>query len=149
MALQPPVRKHRCDFWALFWPSKDVDGQWVAHCLNFDIVSQGNSLMHARDMLIEAVALSLMDDFEAGRDPIARPSAPKEYWDKMKHVLEKGERVKFSEVPTKGSITVATVIGLEIRIEKREVQIPNSKDIEIPPAYLIDAMSSSSDRVHA
>jgi len=39
MAPEPTVREHRCDFWTLFWLSEDLPGQWVAYCLNLDIVS--------------------------------------------------------------------------------------------------------------
>ena len=35
------------NIWVIACPSKSIEGQWVAHALEFDVVSQGNSLEHA------------------------------------------------------------------------------------------------------
>ena len=43
--------------WALIYPSLDVEGEWVAHCLDFDIVSQGTSPGHAGTMIREACGI--------------------------------------------------------------------------------------------
>lgn len=53
--------------------------QWVAHCLDLDIISQGNSIDHATEMLREAVGMSVWDDLES--DTYTRQTkAPPEYW---------------------------------------------------------------------
>lgn len=161
MATQQSVREHRCDFWALFWPSKDIPDQWVAHCLNLDIVSQGNSLSHACEMLFEAVALSLTDDLIANRSPIERPSAPAEDWKTLEGVLENGEPVKFSEISTsvdqqKGRrLTVATMMKLTVRIERRAaaadnlVRVPDASETHVMPAWMCAAVSNPPNNLHA
>ena len=63
-----------------FFPAEDVPGIWVAHCLDFDVVSQGTSLSDAMGMIREAVELTVIDDLGRGLDPHLR-RAPKEEWD--------------------------------------------------------------------
>lgn len=41
--------------------AKDVPGQWVAHDITSDVVSQGNSPEHALKMLLEAIAIVASD----------------------------------------------------------------------------------------
>ena len=55
---------------------KDAESdQWVAVCLEFDVVTQGDSEQHARDMIREAVELYLQDlsreDYEMLYQPIS------------------------------------------------------------------------------
>lgn len=58
----------------------DLQGQWVGHCLDVDVVSQGGSLKQAYEMIREAVDMVVLDDLNAGRDPSKR-SAPREEWE--------------------------------------------------------------------
>ena len=68
------------DLSVLVTPS-EIDGVWVSHCLDLDIVSQGDSVEHAMKMLLEAVGMLVMDDLAHGLDPMERPSADSEYWE--------------------------------------------------------------------
>jgi predicted RNase H-like HicB family nuclease len=66
----------------VFFPAPDVPGEWVAHCLPIDVVSQGHSLEHAGEMIQEAVAICVLTDAMEGLDPLAaRQPAPPEYWE--------------------------------------------------------------------
>jgi predicted RNase H-like HicB family nuclease len=66
----------------VFFPAPDVPGEWVAHCLPIDVVSQGHSLEHAGEMIQEAVALCVLMDAKDGVDPlVVRRPAPPEYWE--------------------------------------------------------------------
>lgn len=58
----------------------DLEGQWVGHCLDVDVVSQGASLQQAYEMTREAVEMVVLDDLNANRDPSER-SAPREEWE--------------------------------------------------------------------
>ena len=78
--MQPRARIYNA--WVFVRPADDVAGQWVAHCLEFDVVTQGNSLAHALEMVVEAVSMVVADDLDAGRDPLAR-RAPPPCWDEM------------------------------------------------------------------
>lgn len=60
---------------------EDLPDQWAAHCLEFDLVTQGSSIEDAMSMATEAVAQAVVDDLERGLDPFDRPSAPDEDWE--------------------------------------------------------------------
>jgi predicted RNase H-like HicB family nuclease len=48
----------------------DVPGAWVAECIPLGVVTQGDSLKHAIDMLAEAVDMVIDDDLQRGVDPL-------------------------------------------------------------------------------
>ena len=76
----PASRVFQC--WNTVFPAEDLPGQWVAHCLDLDVVTQGDSVEHALKMLSEAASMVLSDDIRCGRDPMDR-RAPRKYWDQM------------------------------------------------------------------
>jgi predicted RNase H-like HicB family nuclease len=84
--------------WVLVEPAKDIPGIWMAYCLDFDVISQGDSPKDAIDCIAEAVQMAVMDDLDEGRDPFARQRAPEIFWDRLVRVLEHGEEIKISEV---------------------------------------------------
>jgi len=83
------------NFWFVFQRAEDVPGEWVGHCLELDVVSQGTSLKHAAAMLGEACFMTVCDDLMASRDPLER-RAPEEYWKALYHIVENGEKVQFA-----------------------------------------------------
>lgn len=54
--------------------------QWVAHCLNWDLITQGDSPAHALEMLCEAIGLAIEEDRRGGLDPSDLPPAPPDVW---------------------------------------------------------------------
>ena len=66
------MKSLRLDVWTSFWPSKQIPGQWIAHCLDFDIVTQGDSLEHAAEMLAEATLMVAKDDLARDKNPFDR-----------------------------------------------------------------------------
>lgn len=126
--------EHRCDLWVLIRPSKDVSGQWVAHCLNLDLISQGSSPEHARDMIREAAASTLAYDLKAGRNPLEHRSASQELWEELRFVMTKGRPVTFSEV-SRDHGTLAVMVGFQISdSEARESEPP-----ELLPAWFLSS----------
>ena len=61
-------------------PCKDIPGEWLAHCLTTDIITQGAGLQQACEALGEALQLCAGDDADNGRDFYDRKPAPTEYW---------------------------------------------------------------------
>lgn len=82
----------------LILPASDVRGQWVAHCLNWDLVSQGDSPSHAATMITEAVVMAIEEDTKAGLDPADRPSAPQPLWDLFVRTQHGGTRIAPGDV---------------------------------------------------
>lgn len=70
------------NLWVVVRPAADLKGQWVAHCLDLDLVTYGNSLRHAMDMVHEAAEATILDDLNSKNDPMDR-RAPRECWDEM------------------------------------------------------------------
>ena len=68
--------------WIYIERAKEIPGEWVSHCLDFDVVMQGRSLQEAFDTLIESMRMIVIDDMKVGRDPHER-RAPKSEWDRF------------------------------------------------------------------
>ncbi len=79
----------RYNLWFCVRRTIDAPGQWTAHCLELDVVTQGESVAHALRMLSEACTMTLACDLEAGRDPFER-RAPESYWVELYRVVCKG-----------------------------------------------------------
>jgi len=80
-------RTYTC--WAIIEPADDVPDTWTAHCLEFDVVSVGNSAEHAVDMVVEAAAIVIEEALNDGRDPIC--PAPRECWEMLERIQTYGK----------------------------------------------------------
>jgi predicted RNase H-like HicB family nuclease len=99
-------------FWFLLRKADDVPGEWVAHCLELDVVSQGRSVDHAAEMLFEATAMALVDDIEHGRDLSGR-RAPEPFWDELWKVVREGEpfdATKLADLDDVGGLIAGQVV---------------------------------------
>lgn len=68
----------------VIYPSLEVNGQWVAHCLPIDLVSQGNDPAHAIEMIAEAIEMVAEHHVSEGREPFAgMETAPLECWEML------------------------------------------------------------------
>lgn len=67
------------DAWVVLRRAEDVEGEWVAHCLDFDVIAQGVSMQEAAEAAKEAIGIILADDVEAKLDPYDR-RAPQRFW---------------------------------------------------------------------
>lgn len=60
----------------LIYRAPDLPTQWIGHCLDLDVVSQGDSPADAFKMVSEAVDLVVADDRAQGLHPLGRQAAP-------------------------------------------------------------------------
>lgn len=65
---------------AVVYPSRNLPGEWVSHCLELDLMSQGSSAHEAINLLVEAISLSAQWAMEEGLPPLEMKSAPPEAW---------------------------------------------------------------------
>lgn len=93
----------------------DLPGQWIAHCLDLDLVTQGTSIEDALRMAKEMIHLTVEDDVERGLDPFERPMAPDEDWDRMLRVLRRG-RSASTLTPSERTRLRVVVARLTLRI---------------------------------
>ncbi len=85
------MHNHRpLNFWVVAKPAPDMPGWWIAHCLDIDVITQGDSLEDALSSIPEAVGMTLADDLKAGRDPLQR-RAPPEYWAELAEIQRSGD----------------------------------------------------------
>jgi len=64
----------------LVYPDADIPGDFVAHCLNLDIVATGDTQGSAIDLLKELVEDAVLAALEDGTlEQLCRP-APRKYW---------------------------------------------------------------------
>jgi hypothetical protein len=116
-------KSYQYTFWALFYPSEELPKQWIAHCLNLDIVTQGNSLKHAINMLLEAVQLILEDQ----RDICKYEMAPREDWKKLSKVISKGKLTDFTSQTirtTSKQPTVAAILSVPTATKSQRIKTP-------------------------
>lgn len=138
------------EFSILIRPAVDIKGQWIAHCLNWDLVTQGDSAQHAVVMTIEAIAIAIEEDEAAGLDPADRPSAPREAWDLFSRTQHTGTRISPADVNTlKASpgIVIAAVMYMESAGKRgapeRIASIPGA-----PPPFMIAALQDACNSAH-
>lgn len=67
-------------FHIFVYPAPDLEGQWMAHSLELDIVAQGDSKERARDALVDAVDAVVRYNLDHGLVPIQVSPAPHEVW---------------------------------------------------------------------
>jgi hypothetical protein len=85
------------NLWVVVKPAEDLPDQWVAHCLDLDVITQGTSFKHAMDMVFEASSMVIAEEIVAGRDPLAR-RAPDEDWNDLYKIVSEGHQVPFSHL---------------------------------------------------
>jgi predicted RNase H-like HicB family nuclease len=98
--------------WIVVEPAEDIPGLWVSHCLDFDVISQGETPQDAIDAVTEAVAMTVVDDLHSDLDPSER-RAPAEFWDRLVHILKHGDQVKLSEFKGKAFLATQVTLVLE------------------------------------
>ncbi|HEY1555814.1 MAG TPA: hypothetical protein VGF94_13340 [Kofleriaceae bacterium] len=105
--METMAQKRVYSCWMLIEPAEDVPGLWVSHCLNFDVIAQGENPLEALESLREAVTLMVSDDLLNGRDPQERV-APEEEWNKLARIMKNGKPVKLSELKPDQKVLLAT-----------------------------------------
>ena len=129
----------------LLLSAPDVPGEWISHCLDWDIVSQGRSPQHAMAMLCEAIMLSIQEDISDDMSDQPRPKAPDELWKQFAAVRKRGTQLsaaaleKLSAHPQshKGVVCAAEI---QLDFEVRHVEKPSGPHVGnvglIPPPFL-------------
>jgi hypothetical protein len=126
----------------LVTPSSSVPGQWVAHCLNLNIVTQGDSIQHALMMAREAVGQVVADDLLHGLDPLERPAADPECWKMVAEIHHQGLALTTVQDPSRIRAALAS-----LRVVVPTEALPHHarpEEIEVemmPPAWQLAALS--------
>jgi predicted RNase H-like HicB family nuclease len=135
------VEVRELNLWVLVRPAPDVAGQWVAHCLDLDVVTQGNDFQHALRMLSEAVWMVMVADFELGRDPLKRTRAPEEDWSELYRVQREGTLTNITVVSDR--VVAAVQLHVKVGLNVGRERLREASDVEaLPPAWMVAALGS-------
>lgn len=116
-------------------PAADLPGKWIAHCLDVDVVTYGDSLTHAISMAKEAVEMVFVDDLGAGHEPLER-RAPKEFWDEMwKRLMPKTVALPLREVLKRSGVAYVILEPTLRCFLVRENKPARGPEIEVPVAH--------------
>lgn len=118
--------------WIVIEPAEDIPGMWVGHCLDFDVMSQGDTPHDVIESVTEAITMTVEDDLHNGLDPSER-RAPDEFWDRLAHLLKHGKQVKLSEVTGERKVVFATQVTLVLERQPQDSAEDFSK-FNVPPA---------------
>jgi hypothetical protein len=114
------VRRAIHTLWFIGRPSDDVPGDWEAHCLEFDLVGQGENLREALELSVEAAAIHIRESLRAQCDPYAA-RAPEEFWALRDNIISAGEKLspeQFHEIiHSGGNWVLAAEIPVEVDID--------------------------------
>lgn len=113
------IQQHRFNAWVVIRRAEDVQGAWVAHCLDFDIVSQGSDLQDALRMIVEALSLCFEDDLRADRLPPMRP-APDALWQELLGIQREGVPVGDEELKDDSKIGL---VALQLQLDVLRVSV--------------------------
>jgi predicted RNase H-like HicB family nuclease len=126
----------------LVTPAEDIPGQWVAHCLNLDVVTAGESIEHALEMAREAVLEVVADDLKHDLNPLDRASAPTECWEIATAMMHHG--TPLANVADRTQIR-AVLAQLQVLVPRAALpslaQPPVPLGVMAPPAWQIAALS--------
>ncbi len=117
-------------------PADDVPGTWVAHCLEFDVVTQGDTPEHALQMIYEAVSMVVCDDLERGADPNER-RAPDSEWALLSRIREDGGPVQFADAARAAldsSAHCRIALNFQLAVEEASAEALESHSL---PSYML------------
>lgn len=137
------------EFSVLVRLAPDVPGQWISHCLNWDLVTQGDSPGHALRMVVEAIAAAIEEDVKAELDPADRAPAPPEHWDVFARTQQRGTRISPADVDSLSESSVLAAILYVASIEERAA-VPQHYplDASVPPPFVIAALQDGDTVSH-
>jgi len=124
-----------------------LEDQWVAHCLNWDLVSQGDSPAHAIQMVHEAIHIAIAEDVSDGFDPSERHSAPKALWELFARIQQVGTRISSADVDN-FALSIGRPVCFAVVMYLLQACDAKSDDIadSAPPPFMIAEFQRSDRR---
>lgn len=116
--------------------AEDLPGIWVSHCLNLDVISQGETIPEAIEAIKEAVLMVLNEDESEGLDPFGRERAPEECWHLLSRVMREG-------VPVDSIKDQETIEAMVTQL--RVFQVARTELEQVPPPWQVAALRGTSD----
>ena len=90
--------------------SIEIAGEWVAHVLELDVVTQGRSVAHALEMAEEAAGIVLSES------AAPRRRAPEPEWERAYALMREGERIPLDQLGHHTAAIAALVAVVEVSV---------------------------------
>ncbi len=116
--------------------AEELPGLWVSHCLNLDVISQGETIPKAVEALKEAVLMVMNEDESEGLDPFDRERAPEECWHLLGQIMREG--VPVDSVEDERTIEAVVTQFRVLRVEQTQLE-------QVPEPWQVAAIRGSSD----
>ena len=131
----------------------DLPGQWLGHCLDLDLMSQGNSIDEAMESMVEIVSLAMVEDLKEGLDPFqVREGAPEACWQEWMQITATGRPLSALTADQVSSVrALAVQVQLELEIKQQPSLVPLTLRDHMqlsPPAWQLAALDKLRDSQH-
>ena len=126
-----------CNLAVLVTPAEDLPGVWVSHCLPLDLISQGESIEQAVEAIAEVILMVVDDDLKNNQDPLARDSAPREYWEMLEQIRMHG--VPVEDVPADATIRALVTY---MRVERTLHLVLDPEVVQLPQMWQVASLES-------
>lgn len=93
-------------FMFLAYQAEDLPGEWIAHCLDLDVVTQGEPLLDALESIVDSVSTVLKEG-----DLSLYKRAPAEDWAVLTRTMEEGDRADLQTILRMAKTTNIIVSG--------------------------------------
>jgi predicted RNase H-like HicB family nuclease len=123
-------------FSVLVQAARDVAGQWLAHCLNWDVVTQGDSPNHAIAMMCEALDLVIEADEDDDFDSSTRPAAPIELWREFSSIQNNGTRISPADANRLAAAPNLSYAITMLRVAKAEPKLVDT----LPQLFVVQGL---------
>jgi hypothetical protein len=140
------------EFSVLIRRAPDVPGQWLAHCLNWDVIAYAPSIPEAMDQLARSLIMVIEDDEAMGLVPDDRPSAPEDHWEIYLRIQKQGKDVELETVvrrAAEGLVLAGTLRMAHLKVpvgQTAEQSLPMARRTGmVPPPFVIRAIEEHSN----
>ena len=135
------TKLHHRHVWILAYPAEDVPGEWIAHCLDVDVVMQGPTVDAALQSAIDGALFVMKSDLSRGEDPFAR-RAPESDWSDLLRVTSEGERFASDRISEKAPDMKKLAVQCDVflDVDLHGAVAPIARDSAVPaPAWRVAA----------
>jgi len=104
--------------WVYIVQDEELPHIWVAHCLDYNIVSQGSTPMEAYEMVREAMQYALSEDLKRGLDPEARRNeCDAEDWQPLYGLFDNHRKIPVGSVDESAQQKTASRFAIPISVD--------------------------------
>jgi hypothetical protein len=98
MSVRVVSEVERVNLWSIVKPADDMPDQWVALCVQWNLMAQAPSFKEALDCLGAVMRAAIDDDLKHGLDPLKRKGADPKYQEMLTFIQMHGKTVRHDDL---------------------------------------------------